>query len=173
MNSIINDFFNFNKKCPDAIKNCHQLRSEYIITLERLKSKPGCKTCDIQEYKNYFINKLKFSIFSVELKVKESKQIEKINTLKKKFLFLTPYNISLFIYNTHIKIIFLRDKNKVDTFITKYFIFLTYSKRFTLFFYNKFNSTFYIWLCKNLKDKKAFSQRFDIKICLWKLTIYM
>jgi hypothetical protein len=58
MEDITRRFFNIYEPCPIEIQNCHELRNEYIKTLDSLKVS-GCAPCAERNLKNKFIVRLK------------------------------------------------------------------------------------------------------------------
>jgi len=58
-NKIILQFFNFNTKCPENIRDCEALRNEFLIEVENYKKYNVCSICDIQYVRLKFINRIK------------------------------------------------------------------------------------------------------------------
>jgi hypothetical protein len=54
------NFFNFDKKCPDTIMNCEELRKEFDVRNERLKKFNVCYDCSLNSLKSFFVSKIKF-----------------------------------------------------------------------------------------------------------------
>jgi len=57
---IIQTFFDFNKDCPQQIKNCSKLREEYRQRLTTLKKFNSCTDCNLSELKIFIINQFKY-----------------------------------------------------------------------------------------------------------------
>jgi len=43
--SIYSDFFDLSNPCPSSIKNCEQLREEYVQDLQKLATSNNCGGC--------------------------------------------------------------------------------------------------------------------------------
>ena len=43
--SIYDDFFNFEKPCPETVKNCDELRDNYKNRLQQIESDTSCNGC--------------------------------------------------------------------------------------------------------------------------------
>ena len=52
------DFFIFDIKCPDSIKDCDGLRAEYMSRLENLRISKDCNECSENMLKLYFIKNI-------------------------------------------------------------------------------------------------------------------
>lgn len=55
--SIVLQFFDLNRPCPESIKDCVSLREEYIKDINKLSSQ--CKECDRIKIRDTYIEKLK------------------------------------------------------------------------------------------------------------------
>lgn len=62
MDDIASRFFNSLEECPKEIKNCSDLRSEYMKSLDALKVRSGCSPCAERNLRNQFIEKIKNAI---------------------------------------------------------------------------------------------------------------
>lgn len=54
----INDFFDIGKKVPDIFIDGHKLREEYYRREKRLKEISNCYSCEILQFRAFFIEKL-------------------------------------------------------------------------------------------------------------------
>jgi hypothetical protein len=55
---LIMQFFDFTQPCPSKINNCKQLRTQYLASIETLKTINLCKGCTLQNIKKLYINKI-------------------------------------------------------------------------------------------------------------------
>lgn len=59
---IASRFFNPLVDCPKEIKDCSNLRSEYMKTLDALKVRSSCSPCAERNLRNQFIERIKNAI---------------------------------------------------------------------------------------------------------------
>jgi len=45
INTILEDFFNFERPCPQEIPLCEEVRNSYKKELANLENTPGCSSC--------------------------------------------------------------------------------------------------------------------------------
>lgn len=55
INSIVEDFFNFDKPCPPEIPLCQEVRNSYKIELQKIETSPGCSSCAKGKLKSRFM----------------------------------------------------------------------------------------------------------------------
>lgn len=55
LNSIVEDFFNFDKPCPAEIPLCEEVRNSYKQELQKIEGAPGCTPCAKSKLKSRFI----------------------------------------------------------------------------------------------------------------------
>lgn len=59
MEDIASRFFNTLEDCPKEIKDCSNLRDEYMKTLDVMKVRSGCSPCAERNLRNQFIARMK------------------------------------------------------------------------------------------------------------------
>lgn len=59
MEEITRKFFNVDEECPKEIKDCQNLRREFIETFDAIKRRGGCGSCAERQLKNSFTNRIK------------------------------------------------------------------------------------------------------------------
>lgn len=52
---ISENFFNFDKPCPNQIVNCEKRRKEYLKRVKFVESLGLCTPCEVTNIKNYYI----------------------------------------------------------------------------------------------------------------------
>jgi len=167
----ISDFFNSDKRCPDEIVNCSELRSEYYSAFNKLTSS-SCKSCDLVELKNFFISRIKYNFtpHSFNENIFFNKRINKINKIaKKQYIFLFPLKIIFNVFDNYIQIISFRNELQKVSFIKKNYIFLHFKNKFLFTFFNKDDFLLYFWYSNNVATKIANIYKLNLKRLLKRL----
>jgi hypothetical protein len=61
-NYILFDFFNIEKPCPPVIKNCEELRKNYLLEIDKLKSASSCGKCNLNSLKGKYMSIIQTSL---------------------------------------------------------------------------------------------------------------
>jgi hypothetical protein len=154
--SALLDFFDANKKCPDIISDCVELRKKYFETYDKMTA-TNCKQCDVVNLKELYLAKIKFSSSPISYKKTVNKKDRYEDILIKEFIALYPIKIVFQIFKSYIKIISFQNQKQRVSYIKKFYLYIPFINGFLLLFFNKDDFlTFYFVLCKNKHDKKMY-----------------
>jgi len=152
--SALLDFFDANKKCPDIISDCLELRKKYFETYDKMTA-TNCKQCDIVNLKELYLAKIKFSSSSISYKKTVNKKDKPKDILIREFIFFYPFKMVLNFLKNKVQIIsFREDRQKVFN-ITKNYIFFNFKNMFLFIFLTKPGYLLYIWYSTNIKTMRA------------------
>lgn len=152
--SALLDFFDANKKCPDIISDCLELRKKYFETYDKMTA-TNCKQCDIVNLKELYLAKIKFSSSSISYKKTVNKKDKPKDILIREFIFFYPFKMVLNFLKNKVQIIsFREDRQKVSN-ITKNYIFFNFKNMFLFIFLTKPGYLLYIWYSTNIKTMRA------------------
>jgi len=152
--SALLDFFDANKKCPDIISDCLELRKKYFETYDKMTA-TNCKQCDIVNLKELYLAKIKFSSSSISYKKTANKKDKPKDILIREFIFFYPFKMVLNFLKNKVQIIsFREDRQKVFN-ITKNYIFFNFKNMFLFIFLTKPGYLLYIWYSTNIKTMRA------------------
>jgi hypothetical protein len=166
--SALLDFFDANKKCPDIISNCVELRKKYFETYNTLTA-ANCKQCDIVNLKKLYLAKIKFSSSPISYKKNVNKKDSSEDILIKEFIFLYPFKLALNVFKNNVQIISFREGKQRVTSISKNYIFLNFKNMFLFIFLSKSDYLLYIWYSINTKTMRASIYNFYYKYILKKV----
>jgi hypothetical protein len=166
--SALIDFFDVNKKCPDIISNCMELRKKYLEAFNGMTAS-NCKQCDIVNLKQLYLAKIKFSSSPLSYKKNVNNKDSSEDILIKEFIFLYPIKLALNIFKNSVQIISFRGGRQKVSNITKNYIFLSIKNIFLFIFLSKLDYMLYIWYSTNTKTMRASIYNFYYKYIIKKI----
>jgi hypothetical protein len=154
--SALLDFFDANKKCPDIISDCLELRKKYFETYNTLTA-TNCKQCDIVNLKEIYLAKIKFSSAPISYKKTFNKKTKPTDVLIREFIFFYPFKMVFQIFQSCIRIISFQNYNQKISNIRKFYLYMPLINGFLLMFVNRDDFlTFYLTLCMNRASKRVY-----------------